>query len=89
VSKPKLRLYTDRLSASASLSPLGRGIRAIYVSEGKAVVRCAGIAVSLAENSVWQGAADPTITAGAAGARLLRWELSHEDAISTQATAVH
>jgi len=88
VSKAKLRLYTDRLSPSASLGPLTRSNRAIYVSEGKAVVRCAGIAVSLAENSVWQGSADPTITAGPAGARLLRWELSREDAKSSPATDV-
>jgi hypothetical protein len=79
VSKPSLRLYTDRLSPNASFGPLGKLNRAIYICEGKAVVRCAGTAVSLAENSVWQGSADPTITTGSAGARLLRWELSREE----------
>jgi hypothetical protein len=79
VSKPKLRLYTDRLLPSASFGPLSEINRAIYVCVGSAIVRGAGIAVSLAENSVWQGSTDPTITAGTAGVRLLRWELSWED----------
>jgi hypothetical protein len=46
------------------------------------VVRGAGIAVSLADNCVWQGAADLTISAGPGGARLLRWELSTKDPAS-------
>jgi hypothetical protein len=79
VSEPKLRLYTDQLSPNASFGPLRSANRAIYVCEGKIVVRCAGIAVSLAENCVWQGSADPTITAGPSGARLLRWELSRTE----------
>ncbi len=76
MSKQKLRLYNDRLSARASLGPLSKTNRVIYVCEGSAVVRGAGVAVSLAGNSVWQGAAQLTISAGSAGARLLRWELS-------------
>ncbi len=79
MSKLKLRLYTDRLSPSASFGPLSGANRAIYICEGSAIVRCAGIAVSLVENTVWQGSADPTVTAGPTGARLLRWELSREE----------
>jgi hypothetical protein len=79
VSEPKLRLYTDQLSPSASFGPLRNANRAIYVCEGKIIVRCAGVAVSLAENCAWQGPAGPTITAGPSGARLLRWELSHTE----------
>jgi hypothetical protein len=79
MSKQKLRLYIDRLSAGASLGPLSETNRAIYVCNGSAVVRGAGVAVSLADNSVWQGAANLTISAGPAGARLLRWELSTND----------
>jgi hypothetical protein len=74
-----MRLYTDQLSPNASFGPLRSANRAIYVCEGKIVVRCAGIAVSLAENCAWQGSADPTITAGAPGGRLLRWELSRTE----------
>src|SRR6187401_3040951 len=50
VSEPKLRLYIDQFSPSASFGPLRNANRAIYVCEGKIIVRCAGIAVSLAEN---------------------------------------
>lgn len=79
MSKPKLRLYTDRLSAGASSAPLSRTNRAVYVCEGAAVLRGAGVAASLASNCVWQGHAAVTISAGPGGARLLRWELSTKD----------
>ena len=88
MSKPRLRLYTDRLSPNASFGPLSRANRAIYVCEGKAVVRCAGITASLAENCVWHGSADTTITAGPTGARLLRFELSHEETKSASGADV-
>jgi len=80
VSILKLRLYGDRLSARASVGPLSKANRAIYVCEGTVIVRCAGIAAALANNCVWQGAGNPSITAGPAGARLLRWELSRGEA---------
>ncbi len=79
VGKQKLRLYSDRLSAKALLGPLSKTNRVIYVREGSAAVRGAGVAVSLTENCVWQGAANLTISAGPAGAKVLRWELSTSD----------
>jgi hypothetical protein len=88
VSKQKLRLYTDRLSAMASLGPLSNTNRVIYVCEGTATVRGAGVAASLVENCAWQGPIDITITAGPAGARLLRWELSASDAETKGANGV-
>jgi len=77
VNKQKLRLYTDRLAAKASTAPLQATNRVIYVAEGTAIVRGAGIAASLGENSAWQGHSSVTVAAGPAGARLLRWELSN------------
>ncbi len=74
--KPTLRLYTDRLSGGAVSAALAPTTRAVYVVEGAAVCRGAGIAACLAPNCAWQGSAAVTITAGPAGARLLRWELS-------------
>jgi hypothetical protein len=79
MSKVKLRLYSDRLSAKASFGPLTKTNRVIYVCEGVATVRGAKVAASLAENCAWQGAVDVSITAGSAGVRLLRWELSASD----------
>jgi hypothetical protein len=76
VSTRKLHLYADRLSARASSEPLSQTNRAIYVSEGSAVVRGAGFAACLMCNSVWQGYAAITASAGPEGAKLLRWELS-------------
>jgi hypothetical protein len=73
MAKQKLRLYTDRLGAGAASEALGAANRAIYVAEGTASVRGAA---SLGANSVWQGKAPVRVTAGPAGARLLRWELS-------------
>ena len=79
MTKQKLRLYSERLSTKAFLGPLNKTNRVIYVGEGSAVVRGAGVAVSLTENCVWQGAANVTISAGPAGAKVLRWELSTND----------
>jgi hypothetical protein len=71
-----LRLYTDRLGAGARAAALQETNRAVYVADGQAVIRAAGSAASLASNSAWQGRAGTSITAGPAGARVLRWELS-------------
>jgi hypothetical protein len=76
VSKHILRLYTDRLSAGASSTALAPTTRTIYVADGTAIVRGAGQAASMAANCAWQGPAAIAITAGPAGARVLRWELS-------------
>jgi hypothetical protein len=76
MGEPALRLYTDRLSGSAGTSALREANRVIYVAEGQAVIRAAGIAASLAPNSAWQGRPAISIATSPAGARLLRWELS-------------
>ena len=76
MSQQILRLYTDRLSAGASSTELAPTTRTIYVADGTAVLRGAGHAASIAANCAWQGPAAISITAGPAGARLLRWELS-------------
>jgi hypothetical protein len=75
VSEQILRLYTDRLLPGA-FSELAPTTRTIYVAEGTALVRGAGQAASIAANCAWQGPAAISITAGSAGAHLLRWELS-------------
>jgi len=71
-----LRLYTDRLAPNASSAALAPTNRIIYVAEGAATIRAAGQTAALGPNSAWQGNANVTISTGAAGARLLRWELS-------------
>ena len=76
MSGQKLRLYTDRLTAGASSESLGATNRAVYVAGGTAVLRGGGVAASLGVNSAWQGRVPVSVTAGPAGARLLRWELS-------------
>lgn len=69
-----LRLYTDRLQAKAQarLPPCNR---VLYVREGDARLRAGGQAAGLAADSAWQGRAAVEVTAGTAGAALLRWEL--------------
>jgi quercetin dioxygenase-like cupin family protein len=69
-----LSLHTDRLEPRAE-ARLGGGNRVIYVREGDAVVRAGAQAAGLAPNSAWHGAGDATLTAGNAGATLLRWDL--------------
>lgn len=69
-----LSLHADRLQPKAEL-PLPGGNRVVYVQEGDAVVRAARQAAGLAANSAWHGRDELVVTAGAAGATLLRWEL--------------
>jgi len=88
VSKQKLRLYSDQLSAKATFGPLSKRNRVIYIVEGTAVVRGAGVAVSLTGNCAWQGGSELTVTAGPAGARLLRWELSAKDDLISEGADV-
>ena len=73
-----LRLHTDRLEPKAE-GRLPAGNRVIYVREGDAIVRAGGQAAGLAANSAWHGRDAVTVTAGAAGATLLRWELAGGD----------
>jgi quercetin dioxygenase-like cupin family protein len=69
-----LRLYTDRLAPKAE-AKLPACNRVIYVREGDAIVRAGAQAGGLAADSAWHGAGPVAITAGGAGAALLRWEL--------------
>jgi hypothetical protein len=73
-----LRLYTDQIPPDETSEFLPKTNRAIYVAEGTAVVRGAGVAASLAQNAAWSGPAPVQIKAGPQGARLLRWELSQD-----------
>jgi hypothetical protein len=70
-----LRLYAGRLDAGAALECAGGAVRAIYVADGQLALDSSGTAASLAPNSAWYGAAPVNLRAGAAGARLLRFEL--------------
>jgi hypothetical protein len=79
VNKQTLRLYTDRLGPGACSDALAPTNRTVYVAEGTAVIRDGGSTAALGANSAWQGSAAITITAGPAGARLLRWDLSAGD----------
>jgi quercetin dioxygenase-like cupin family protein len=69
-----LRLHTDRLPPKTEAAAPACH-RVIYVREGDAMVRSGGQAAGLASNSAWHGSGTLTITAGASGASLLRWEL--------------
>jgi len=70
-----LRLHTDKLPSKCEVE-LPACNRVIYVREGDAIVRAGGQAAGLAANSAWHGCDAVTVTAGAAGATLLRWELA-------------
>jgi hypothetical protein len=80
VRKYLLRLYTDHLQPGAVSAPLPQTERVIYVADGDAVCRGHGFTASLAANSAWQGRLAITLTGGQKGARLLRWELSADEA---------
>jgi hypothetical protein len=69
-----LRLYTDRLAPKAE-AQLPASNRVIYVRDGDAIVRAGAQAAGLAADSAWHGAGPVAVTAGGAGAALLRWEL--------------
>ncbi len=70
-----LRLHTDRLEPKAG-GRLPAGNRVVYVRDGDAIVRAGGQAAGMAENSAWHGRDAAMVTAGTAGATLLRWELA-------------
>ena len=70
-----LRLYTDRFEPKAEAKLPARN-RVVYVREGDAIMRAGAQAAGLAADSAWHGAAAVGVTAGAAGAALLRWELA-------------
>ena len=69
-----LRLHTDRLEPKAEFR-LSRCNRVVYVRDGDAIARAGTHVAGLAANSAWYASDSVTLTAGAAGATLLRWEL--------------
>lgn len=74
-----LSLHADRLEPKAEIR-LGRCNRVVYVRDGDAIVRAGAHAAGLAANSAWYGGDAVALTAGSAGATLLRWELTAESA---------
>ena len=70
-----LNFHTDRLAPKAE-GRLPAGNRVLYIREGDVIARAGGQAAGLAANSAWQGRDALAVTAGAAGATLLRWELA-------------
>ena len=71
-----LRLFDDRLGAKASpVRALPAENRVIYVVGGMVTVSSGGVTTTLATNSAWFAAAETTLTGGADGAQLLRYEL--------------
>ena len=74
MSSYKLHLHSDRLEPRAETRLPGCH-RVIYVRDGDAIMRAGAQAAGFAANSAWYGRDTVTVTAGAAGAMLLRWEL--------------
>ena len=70
-----LSLYTDRLEPKSEIRLPGCN-RVVYVRDGDAILRAAGQAAGVAANSAWHGRDELVVTAGTAGATLLRWELA-------------
>ena len=71
-----LRLYTDVLIEKATLgAPLPAGNRGIFVAGGMATVSDDGGSATLSANSARFSTHPVSVTAGADGARLLRYEL--------------
>jgi quercetin dioxygenase-like cupin family protein len=87
MSKYTLCLYTDRLEPKAEI-PLSGCNRVVYVRDGDAILRAAGQAAGVAANSAWHGRHELVVTAGAAGATLLRWELAAGAATASAPTLV-
>jgi quercetin dioxygenase-like cupin family protein len=73
--KYTLRLCTDRLAPRAEARWPACN-RVVYVREGDAQVRAGGQAAGLAADSAWHGAGAFVVSAGTAGAILLRWEIA-------------
>ena len=81
-----LQLHTDCFAAGESVT-LAAANRVLYIVEGSVVVRAAGVSASLDPNSAWCGAVAPSVVAGKAGARVLRFELLAAAATSAKACA--
>ena len=83
-----LCLYTDRLEPKAEIRLSGCN-RVVYVRDGDALLRARDQAAGLAANSAWLGRDALTVTAGAAGAVLLRWELAAGAVAASAPTLAH
>ena len=81
-----LQLHTD-IFAAGETAMLPAANRVLYVVEGSVFVRAAGVSASLDANSAWCGAVAPSVVAGKAGARVLRFELLAAAATSAKACA--
>jgi quercetin dioxygenase-like cupin family protein len=77
VSAWSLRLFRDRLPSGPGRA-LPPAIRVLYAMAGAVDIDHAGARARLATDAAWHGAAGCTLSAGATGAELLRWELSRE-----------
>jgi hypothetical protein len=77
-----LRISEDRLPASGDPAYLPALERALYVIEGDVTVEFIEGSVNQAAGSAWLGAAAVGLSAGAGGARLLRWEIDAPAAAS-------
>lgn len=74
------RLYTDILTEKASFAaPLPGCVRAIYAAGGMATVRMGSGTATLNAGSAVYTPEDVTVTAGADGCRLLRYEVVPKD----------
>jgi Cupin domain len=71
-----LRLNEDRLPAASDPVYLPALERTIYVIEGDLTVDFADGSSNQGAGSAWLGGGEIALTAGAEGARLLRWELA-------------
>jgi len=71
-----LRLTEDRFPAAAGRSnPLAAGPRVLYVASGEIAARSGGAHAAVGADTAWFGVGECTVTAGAGGARVLRYEL--------------
>jgi hypothetical protein len=78
-----LRLFEDRLGARATPdAPLPMLNRVLYVQNGLASVTSYYGTATLSGNSAWFSAKEGSVTAGANGARILRYELVRSDQAS-------
>ena len=69
-----MRLFTDRLAAGSELALEGGARRVLYVTEGGVGVTAGESVAALGANSAWYGG-PAVLRAGAAGGRVLRYEL--------------
>ena len=82
MAKYLLRLYDDRLGAKKSPEQSYAALnRVLYVCDGMATVRNKdATAATLSGNSAWCSASETSVSAGADGAHILRYELTPDSA---------